>query len=161
MISIKFKLDKGAVLERKTSGSVGFDLCVQERVQLCKGMVGLYGTGVYWEPSTNELTKHPCSSYQEKEMQVVGLLIARSSLWKYDVQIPTGVGVIDTDYRGEIKIPLVVGSWCKDEEVVIDEGTRLAQLVVISSPAIIASIVDDIQMDTERGAGGFGSTGGK
>lgn len=159
MVKVRFKLDNGAVLERKTSGSVGYDLCVTERVQLAQGMVGLYGTGVYWQPDTTELMKQPCASYYEKSTQVVGLVIARSSLWKYGVQIPNCLGVIDMDYRGEIKLPLVIGSWCTDEEVVIDAGARLAQLVVIASSSIVTEIVDNINTNTERGTGGFGSTG--
>ena len=158
MLHVRFKLNEGAKLERKTEGAVGFDLCVTEKVQICKGMVGMYGTGVYWQPDRVELMKQPCASYYEKSTQVTGLVIARSSIWKLGVQIPNSLGVIDMDYRGEIMLPLIVGSWVQEDEVVIDEGTRIAQLVIIASPTIVPVIVDDLD-STERGTGGFGSTG--
>ena len=64
-----------------------------------------------------------------------------------------GVGVIDSDYRGNIKIPLKNIS---DNRYTIEVGDRIAQLVIM--PIILCDFIDSWN-DTERGTGGFGSTG--
>ena len=78
----------------------------------------------------------------------------RSGLaWKHGVQ--TGAGVVDEDYRGEIKVLLLNHG---AEEFRVGKGDRVAQLVFerIATPALKAVASLD---GTERGAGGFGSTG--
>jgi dUTP pyrophosphatase len=65
------------------------------------------------------------------------------------------VGVIDLDYRGEIFIPLHNSS---SEPYTVLDGERIAQLIV--TPVILPDIVETNELsDTDRGAGGFGSTG--
>jgi len=64
-------------------------------------------------------------------------------------------GTIDADYRGEIRIILVNLS---DQEVVIDDGERIAQMVIAAHEKADWVEVEEL-MDTERGAGGFGHTG--
>ena len=86
----------------------------------------------------------------------VGILAARSSLAsKKAMTLANGVGVIDADYRGEIKVPIVTTDGCHN---LIQAGTRIAQLTIcpIITPAV--QVVDELP-DTERGHGGFGSTG--
>ncbi len=83
-------------------------------------------------------------------------LFARSGLAvKHGVTLSNGVGVIDSDYRGEIKVGLVnLGA----EPYTIEPGERLAQLVLMPvgrAELVLAQELDD----TARGAGGFGSTG--
>ncbi|HHV51012.1 MAG TPA: dUTP diphosphatase [Candidatus Avimonas sp.] len=86
----------------------------------------------------------------------VGLVYARSGLAvKHGIALSNGVGVIDSDYTGEIKIGLVNLS---DTKYTINPGERIAQLVI--SPVIPAQPVEVEELDsTERGSGGFGSTG--
>ncbi|MBC8537129.1 dUTP diphosphatase [Feifania hominis] len=86
----------------------------------------------------------------------VGLVYARSGLAvKHGVTTSNGVGVIDSDYRGEIKVGLVNLS---DTPYTIAPGERIAQLVVAPVARCELEVVDDLD-ETARGAGGFGSTG--
>lgn len=86
----------------------------------------------------------------------VALIFDRSSLGvKYGLALPNGVGVIDSDYRGEIGVALVNLS---DAPYTVQPGDRIAQLAVM--PVVQANIVPVEELDeTGRGAGGFGSTG--
>lgn len=83
----------------------------------------------------------------------VGLVWPRSGM-AVRQGIDTGAGVIDSDYRGEIKVVLFNHG---DEPVGIDPGDRIAQLVVV--PCVTVSAEVDALPDTERAADGFGSTG--
>ncbi|MCL6547978.1 MAG: dUTP diphosphatase [Alicyclobacillus sp.] len=86
----------------------------------------------------------------------VALVYARSGLaWRHGVGLPNGVGVIDSDYTGELEVLLTNFS---DERVVIRPGDRIAQLVI--APIYVARLVRVDEFEpTERGAAGFGSTG--
>lgn len=84
----------------------------------------------------------------------VGYVFNRSSQGKAGISIPHSVGVIDSDYRGNIKVILKNNG---EDPYIIKRGeTRIAQLVI--SPVMLAEFVDAWN-DTERGTGGFGSTG--
>ena len=83
----------------------------------------------------------------------VGLIYNRSSQGKKGITIPHSVGVIDADYRGNLKVLLKNIS---DKAYIITRGDRIAQLVV--QPVVLTSF-HDAWNDTERGTGGFGSTG--
>ena len=83
-------------------------------------------------------------------------MFARSSLGlKKGITLPNAVGVIDSDYRGQIFVALTNIS---DEDYTISVGERIAQLVVMPVCVANISVVEDLP-DTERGDGGFGSTG--
>ena len=84
----------------------------------------------------------------------VGLVWPRSGLaCKYGVQ--TLAGVIDSDYRGELKVALTT---CTKTTMRINQGDRIAQLLIV--PVSMLECVEVYSLDdTERGAGGFGSTG--
>ena len=89
----------------------------------------------------------------------VGLVYNRSSQGKIGVQIPHGVGVIDADYRGNIKVLLKNNG--EDPYEIHKYATRIAQLVIspILLPLFVTKEDTDMEwLDTERGAGGFGST---
>jgi dUTP pyrophosphatase len=83
-----------------------------------------------------------------------GFVFNRSSQGKLGITIPHSVGVIDSDYRGNIMVILKnIGA----EPYRIEAGvTRVAQLVIM--PVVLAEFVD-VWNDTQRGTGGFGSTG--
>lgn len=87
----------------------------------------------------------------------VGLLALRSSLGVRGITIPNSVGVIDSDYRGNLKLPL---SLLHDSEpVILRAGERVAQLVLLPV-ALPMPVEADINADeTQRGGGGLGSTG--
>lgn len=82
-----------------------------------------------------------------------GFIFNRSSQGKKGITIPHSVGVIDSDYRGNLKVLLKnIG----DDPHKIEVGDRIAQLVIM--PVLLTEFTD-IWNDTERGTGGFGSTG--
>lgn len=89
----------------------------------------------------------------------VGLVFVRSGVGKYNVSPTNCVGVIDSDYRGNILVSLCNYS---QEPYVINQFDRIAQLVII--PIVLPSVTvqgwsDEQWFDTGRGSGGFGSTG--
>ena len=88
--------------------------------------------------------------------EYVALIFARSGLAvKKGVTLSNCVGVIDSDYRGELKIGLIHQS---KEAYTIEKGERIAQLVIM--PVCLPQVVEAENLDeTDRGAGGFGSTG--
>ena len=86
----------------------------------------------------------------------VGLLAARSSLAvKKAMTLANGVGVIDSDYRGEIKVPIIPLDGCHN---LIQAGQKIAQLIIMPIALPTVEVVAELP-DSERGHGGFGSTG--
>lgn len=83
-----------------------------------------------------------------------GQLVLRSSAGAKGLTIPHGAGVIDSGYRGDLKVLVTALT----EPVLVPAGDRICQLVILPLPPVEyePGIVDD---DTDRGAGGFGSTG--
>ncbi len=87
-----------------------------------------------------------------------GQVRARSSLAAKGLYMPNGVGTIDADYRGEIQ---VLAAWLGTaSSLTIEAGERIAQLIIAPVPAVrFIEVTNDELGETERGAGGFGSTG--
>ena len=83
------------------------------------------------------------------------LVFSRSSLGQKKCIIPNSVGVIDSDYRGEIKIPILNLS---DEEVLFEKGQRVAQGLLVRANQCDLYRVYELS-HTDRDLGGFGSTG--
>ena len=89
----------------------------------------------------------------------VGLVFPRSSIRKYDLALTNCVGVIDSGYRGEIQATFKKTNWLKgNESEKYQIGDRIAQIIIIPHPQIQFYEVDELS-DSERGEGGFGSTG--
>ena len=88
--------------------------------------------------------------------EYVALVFARSGLGiKHGVCLSNGVGVIDSDYRGEIRVGLTNLS---DTPYTISPGDRIAQLAVVPVVQARLTVCDELP-ESGRGAGGFGSTG--
>lgn len=138
------KLDERAQLPvRSTPGSAGADLHA-----LLDGPLTIPAGGRATVP-TGIAIGLPCP-------ETVGLVFARSGLAvKHGLTLSNGVGVIDSDYRGEIRVGLVNLS---DQPYTIQPGERIAQLVVAPVCLPVLREVDRLE-DTQRGTGGFGSTG--
>ena len=85
----------------------------------------------------------------------VGLLVPRSSMSKTPLRCANSVGVIDADYRGELSIAYENVS-CSD--YTIFRGDRIAQLIIVPIAMVDVIEVDKLS-ETERGDGGYGSTG--
>lgn len=123
---------------RATDHSAGFDLYARESVQLFPGYVMPVGTGIAVGMQRGWLA----------------MLFERSGMAKFSVGLMNGVGVIDSDYRGEI----LAMCWVKDAPYTINKGDRFAQLVFQRLPSVTMREVASLS-PTSRGAGGFGSTG--
>ena len=126
-----------------TAGAACMDLCacIDAPVTLEAGARALIPTGI--------AIALPSADY-------VALVFARSGLGvKQGVCLSNGVGVIDSDYRGEIGVGLVnLGQ----SDYTVQPGDRIAQLMV--TPVVQPTVVQVSELDnTDRGAGGFGSTG--
>ena len=133
----------GAVPEYETPGSAGVDL----RASLERKIVLQAGETV--KVPTGWVIKLPDS-------QVVALVFARSGLAaNYGVALANGVGVIDSDYRGEIQILISNNG---PEPFIIHHGDRIAQMLFMPIIRAEFEIVEDLE-ETLRGEGGFGSTG--
>lgn len=132
---------------RANTTDAGLDLKSKEIYYLKPNMRTMIGTGVS--------VKIPQGH--------VGLLFARSSLSKKSLVLANGVGVIDSDYRGEIMAPLVYQPMNVENPEVqtINRDERIVQLVVIpiALPKAVEYQADHDWFDTSRGTGGFGSTG--
>lgn len=128
--------------EYKTSYSAGVDLkaYLDHTIELKPLDRALVPTGIY------------LSIPKGYEGQIRG----RSGLaLKHGITLANGIGTIDSDYRGEIKIILInLGK----EPFIINNGDRIAQLVLIKYELIDFNLVENLD-DTDRGEGGFGHTG--
>ncbi len=87
----------------------------------------------------------------------VGLLFPRSSISKYHLSMANSVGVVDAGYRGELKVRFKLTSQTA-YETLYNVGDRVAQLMILPYPSIEFEEVSYLD-ETERGAGGFGSSG--
>lgn len=141
MLNIKIKkLNKNVELpEKGTQGAAGIDFYLPQPVR--------------FEP--NYSRKVPLGVAVEIPEGYVMLLIPRSSTWKTPLRMPNSVGVIDSDYRGEVCALLQNTS---DFEVYKEAGERLVQGVIVPVPSVQVVEVDELS-ETSRGVGGFGSTG--
>ena len=86
----------------------------------------------------------------------VGLVFPRSSIRKYDLTLSNSVGVIDSGYRGELQATFKKTNGL--DSLAYKVGDRIAQIMIIPYPPIEFDEVAELS-DTERGEGGFGSTG--
>lgn len=143
IIKIKCIKEDGATIPLyKTAEAAGADLCakISQPLTIKAGKFAMVPTGLYFEiPEGYEVQVRPRSGLAAKN----------------GVTVLNTPGTIDSDYRGEIKVILVNLS---DTDFVINNGDRIAQMVV--APVTQAEfIVSDKLSETERGTGGFGSTG--
>ena len=84
----------------------------------------------------------------------VGLLFPRSSIYKTGMSLTNAVGVIDSGYRGEIMMKFEM----TDSRTMYEVGDRVGQLIIVPYPRIDFELVDELT-STDRGSGGYGSTG--
>lgn len=126
-----------------TAASAGVDLCADLKELL------IVNPGEYVKIPTGLAIELPNS-------QIVGLVFARSGLAsRFGVGLTNGVGVIDSDYRGEIQVLVQnLGS----QPVTIKPGERIAQMLFMPVFHALFEEVTELE-DTPRGTGGFGSTG--
>ena len=126
-----------------TAGSAGLDLraCIDKEITLAPGQTELIPTGL---------------AIHIDNPGYAAMILPRSGLGhKHGIVLGNLVGLIDSDYQGE----LMVSTWNRgSEEFVLKPMERLAQLVVVPVHQVQFRLVDDFDL-SDRGAGGFGSTG--
>ena len=88
----------------------------------------------------------------------VGLLFPRSSITKYDLLLKNSVGVIDSSYRGEVLLRFYDAGENGEWDYYYNIGDKVGQLMILPYPSIELEKVEELST-TERGAGGYGSTG--
>lgn len=138
-VKIKFKkLNKRAEIPfYAKDGDAGMDLIATTLVR----------TGKFSEYGTDLAVEIPRG--------YVGLLFPRSSISNTDHFLRNSVGVIDSGYRGEIKLRMSIPALGEKEYIM---GDKVGQLIIMKLPWVEIEEVDELS-DTDRGEGGFGSTG--
>ncbi|MDD2371380.1 MAG: dUTP diphosphatase [Firmicutes bacterium] len=129
--------------EYKTEGSAGMDLkaAVKEEIILKPGERKLIPAGI---------------AISLGNKKTVALIYSRSGLaTKHGIGLANGVGVVDSDYRGEIFCPLINLS---DRDFTLKPLERMAQLIIAPVHIMDIDVVEDLDT-TVRGSGGFGHTG--
>lgn len=144
MINIKIKkLHKDAVIPTKAHASdAGCDLYASSCDISVPDRMATYGTGIAVEIPRG----------------YVGLVFPRSSICKQHLSLSNSVGVIDSGYRGEIMAKFNLLYDGSDTYSVYKIGDRIAQLIIIPYPEVTFEEVDELS-DSDRGVGGYGSTG--
>jgi len=138
------RLKPTAILpERKTEGSVGYDIaaCLDKEIAIAPGETQKVGSGlaIALEPG------------------YAAFIYARSGLGiNHGITPANCVGVIDSDYRGEIIVGLKNSS---NIPFTVNDGDRIAQMVIAKCELPVIVLSDNLE-ETARGDGGFGSTGG-
>ena len=146
-LSVDFKILNPLIKEYlpkyASEGSAGLDLraCIEHVQTLNPGETFLIPTGI---------------SIYIKDPNYAGLILPRSGLGhKHGIVLGNLVGLIDSDYQGE----LLISCWNRgDKSFLINPLERVAQLVIVPVAQAKFNLVDDY-VETERGEGGFGSTG--
>ncbi len=140
---IKRLSEKAVVPERATSGSAGLDLraCIDAPIVIKPREIVTVPTGL---------------AIALPDENLVALIFARSGLSiRHGIALANSVGVIDSDYRGELSVGLINNS---DTPYTVSPNERIAQLVCMPVSNLIPEIADELS-ETSRGEGGFGSTG--
>lgn len=145
-MQIKFTklLHNATTPTRATDGSNGFDLTAAQ-MRYLGGDIIEYDTGIGFEIP----------------LGYVGLVFPRSSVYTRQLMLANSVGVIDSDYRGPVKLMYVNRkdlsiSHAHDSEYAV--GERIGQIVFVPTPEI-QLVESETLSSTDRGTGGFGSTG--
>lgn len=139
-MKVKRLYEEALLPTKATEGSAAFDLYAYTEAPLDPCETFKYKTGIALEIPEGS----------------VGLIFPRSGLsTKFGIRLSNCVGVIDSDYRGEIIVALHNDG---DESYMINRGDRIAQLMIVDIPKIEIEEVTELS-DTKRGIGGFGSSG--
>jgi dUTP pyrophosphatase len=139
---IKIKTESGLLPAYETPGAAGMDLRANltTPIVLRAGERALVPTG---------LSVALPQGYEAQVRARSGLAV------KYGIGLVNGTGTIDSDYRGEIKVPMINHG---DADFAINHGDRIAQMIVARCERVEWEAVSALP-ETERGSGGFGHTG--
>jgi dUTP pyrophosphatase len=136
------RIDPGAALpEAHHPGDAGLDLRANADVKVLPGERAMISTGLAVAIPDGH----------------AGLVLPRSGLAsKHGLTLANAPGLIDAGYRGELIMAVV--NLDRTEPVTVTKGERIAQLVIVALPLVEPGWVEELP-DSDRGAGGFGSTG--
>lgn len=137
-IKIKKLRDNAVIPAKAHPTDAGFDLTATSKETDAYGNI-VYGTGIAVEIPENH----------------VGLLFPRSSNAKKDLLLTNSVGVIDSGYRGEITFKFKNIGFVGNRYNI---GDRIGQLIIVPYPEVTFVETDELS-ETQRGNGGYGSTG--
>lgn len=129
---------------RATLGSAGIDLraCIDKPIEIKAGESVLIGTGI---------------AVHIKDPSFAGIILPRSGLGsKSGIVLGNLVGLIDSDYQGELMVSVWNRSW---EDYTLEPATKFAQYMVIPVVTPRFKLVEEFAESSARGTGGFGSTG--
>lgn len=170
---LKFKkLHKDAVIPKyETAGAAGLDLTAVSwefaSAPSREYIERVYGADAFGAHMVESLIVYKLGLAVEIPKGFVGLLVPRSSIaTKMDLSLANSVGVIDSDYRGELMAVFRVhhapinmgGEYCEPIYEHYRDNDRVCQLVIVQCPQFECVEVDELS-ETARGEGGFGSTG--
>lgn len=143
VVQVKQVFEGAIIPERQYTDDAGFDLASHEQVVIMPGKRATVGTGI-----AVAIPKG-----------YVGMVCPRSGhARKYGITIVNAPGIIDTGFRGEVKV--ILHNLDKKEAFYVHPGMRIAQLVIVPIIGIpIEPVWDFDEEETERGQDGFGSTG--
>ena len=119
-----------------------------------KGDAGMDLSCVSWQNVGENHVKYNFGLSFEIPEGHVGLIFPRSSIYKHNQILSNSVGVVDSGYRGEVSAVM----YTKDAFLQYKKGDRCAQLIIMPFPKVEFEVSDELT-ETERGEGGFGSTG--
>lgn len=140
-VKIKFLHDDAALPKYQSDGAGCFDLhSVEEDVRVLPKMSAVIRTGL---------------AFQIPPSFVMEIYSRSGHGFNNGIRLANCVGIIDADYRGEVMVKLTNDS---QKTFIVNKGDRIAQAKLVWSPRVQFEEVDELD-STERGAGGFGSTG--
>ncbi len=140
-VNVKRTNNNAVIPKYATIGDAGMDLvAVSKHTDMINNLV-IYDTGLAFEIPTG----------------YVGLVFPRSSIRKYNLQLTNSVGVIDSGYRGTIQFTFRIVDGVTEPKL-YEIGDRVGQIIIVPYPIVNCVEVDELS-DTDRGEGGFGSTG--
>lgn len=141
-MKLKIISKSGVLPKYETEGAAGFDIraYLKNDFILKSGERALVPTGLFFQIP---------KGYEAQVRARSGLAIRNG------IGLVNGIGTVDSDYRGEIKVPLI--NW-SNEDFTIHNGDRIAQVVINKYEYVEFKITDKLSY-TERGEGGFGHTG--
>lgn len=145
MIDVKIKLLDGGILPTKAhNDDAAWDCYAREEVTL-----------------KDEAVLIPLGFCLELPKGYHAEIVPRSSIGRSRLMMSNSIGIIDAGYRGELKACYKTvdwTAWFNRKCVIIEKGTRICQMLIVKDPEVQLVQVDELG-DSERGEGGFGSTG--
>ena len=140
----KLKDNKNSTLIQASQGAAAYDLCasISQEIEIKPGSAEMIPTGI---------------AIHIEDPTVCGILAPRSGLGtKHGIILGNSIGVIDSDYMGEIKVSL----WNRSDKLfILKPYERICQLLFVNLTLPKFKVVDSFSKTTKRGKEGFGSTG--